>query len=114
MGQGNRTLNRCKTRVDARSQLLTLWNVNDASSAALIAEFYREFLTKGKSKAEALRQAKLAMLYDYDIKNGVMRGTIRTRNKNASAPARKATSANEQALLAARFWAGFVLIGDWR
>ena len=98
----------------ARSQLLTSWNVNDASSAALVTEFYRALFTEKKSEAEALRQAKLAMLHDYDIKNGAMRGAVRQRKKNTPAPARIANTAAEQAFLAAQYWAGFVLIGDWR
>ncbi|HJN07651.1 MAG TPA: CHAT domain-containing protein [Pirellulaceae bacterium] len=50
-------------------------------------------------------------LHDGD---SAMRGTVRQRKKNAPAPARLANTADEQAFLAAQYWAGFVLIGDWR
>jgi CHAT domain-containing protein/tetratricopeptide (TPR) repeat protein len=40
----------------ARSLLLSLWNVNDESTTALMAHFYREW-QKGASKSSALRSA---------------------------------------------------------
>lgn len=46
----------------ARSAVATLWSVSDASTAQLVERFYRE-LTAGKgNRAEALRQAQLALL----------------------------------------------------
>lgn len=44
----------------ARSLLLSLWNVNDESTAALMVYFYREW-QKGASKSTALRQAMLSV-----------------------------------------------------
>ena len=44
----------------ARSLLLSLWNVNDESTAALMVQFYREW-QKGASKSTALRQAMLSV-----------------------------------------------------
>ena len=44
----------------ARSLLLSLWNVNDESTAALMVHFYQEW-QKGASKSAALRQAMLAV-----------------------------------------------------
>jgi CHAT domain-containing protein len=49
-------------RSGARSTLATLWSVKDESTAGLMAEFYREIAQPGVSKAEALRQAQLAVL----------------------------------------------------
>lgn len=49
-------------RSGARSTLATLWSVRDRSTAALMAEFYRELTQTEVSKAEALRQAQLALL----------------------------------------------------
>ncbi len=45
----------------ARSTLATLWLVDDDSQAILMQEFYKA-LTHGKSKAEALRSAQIALL----------------------------------------------------
>ena len=51
-------------RAGARSTLATLWQVNDASSAQLMNQFY-EHLTRSKvSKAEALRRAQMSLLTD--------------------------------------------------
>jgi CHAT domain-containing protein/tetratricopeptide (TPR) repeat protein len=44
----------------ARSLLLSLWNVNDESTTALMAHFYREW-QKGAAKSSALRSAMLSV-----------------------------------------------------
>lgn len=44
----------------ARNTITTLWQVSDAASAELMQQFYRR-LAGGMDKAEALRQAKLAL-----------------------------------------------------
>ncbi|MEA5533663.1 CHAT domain-containing protein [Crocosphaera sp. XPORK-15E] len=49
-------------RAGARSTLATLWSVNDQAAAVIMKQFYRQLATKKSSKAEALRQAQLAML----------------------------------------------------
>jgi CHAT domain-containing protein len=49
-------------RSGARSTLATLWSVRDRSTAALMAEFYQKLTQTEVSKAEALRQAQLALL----------------------------------------------------
>jgi CHAT domain-containing protein len=49
-------------RAGARSTIATLWSVNDQASAALMGQFYRQLATQNVSKAEALRQAQLALL----------------------------------------------------
>lgn len=49
-------------KAGARSTLATLWSVDDQTSSALMIKFYQE-LTQGKlNKAQALRQAQLAVL----------------------------------------------------
>lgn len=49
-------------RSGARSTLATLWAVNDASTARFIAEFYQQLLQPQVSKAEAVREAQLALI----------------------------------------------------
>lgn len=49
-------------RSGARSTMATLWQVNDASSAVLMAEFYSQLSQPGVNKAEALRRAQLSIL----------------------------------------------------
>ena len=67
----------------ARRVLVSLWQVEDESTAALMAEFYRRLLIDHHSAARALREAQIA---------------IRA----------------QQQWRAPRYWAGFVLIGDWK
>ncbi|MEQ9237917.1 CHAT domain-containing protein [Coleofasciculus sp. E2-BRE-01] len=41
--------------------IASLWNVNDASTAELMSQFYQKYLQENLPPAEALRQAQLAM-----------------------------------------------------
>ena len=41
--------------------IASLWNVNDASTAELMSQFYQKYLQENMPPAEALRQAQLAM-----------------------------------------------------
>ncbi len=49
-------------RSGARSTLATLWAVRDQSTAGFMAEFYKQLTQPGVSRAEAVRQAQLALL----------------------------------------------------
>lgn len=49
-------------RSGARSTLATLWSVRDQSTAKLMTEFYNRLTQPNMTKAEALRQAQLALL----------------------------------------------------
>ncbi|ACB49978.1 unknown [Crocosphaera subtropica ATCC 51142] len=49
-------------RAGGRSTLATLWSVNDQATAVIMAQVYEQLSTNKLSKAEALRQAQLAML----------------------------------------------------
>jgi len=67
--------------------LLTLWNVNDASTGELMVEFYQSLMSSGHAtKAESLAAAQLALLRgDYGL-----------------------------AYRHPYYWAPFVMYGDWR
>lgn len=69
-------------RAGARSTLASLWQVDDQASARLMQEFYRALRIPGITRAEALRQAQVAVL----------------RNPRFRHP---------------RFWAPFILVGNW-
>ncbi|MFE4105910.1 CHAT domain-containing protein [Almyronema epifaneia] len=71
-------------RSGARSTLATLWQVNDASTAKLMGEFYRQLTQHPENtKAEALRLAQLTLLHEEDMTHHPF------------------------------YWAPFVLIGNW-
>ena len=79
----------------AQSVLASLWKVAYFSTSQMMAKFY-ELWVKGKlSKAEALRQAQIAM----------MRGKLD--------PAAAGTDASSQDFTHPFYWAPFELFGNW-
>jgi len=84
-GEGLLGLSRAFQYAGARSLLVSLWRVEDASTAALMARFYRH-LAAGEPKDESLRAAQRELL----------RGD---EGPAAALPSR---------------WAAFQLVGDWR
>ena len=66
-GDGVVGLSRALITAGVPSVMVSLWAVNDDSTSILMQRFY-EFLVTGElTKAEALRQAQLSLLYDEDI-----------------------------------------------
>ena len=77
--------------------MATLWRVDDESTSDLMIEFYGDYQKPNFTKAEALRQAQLALLQEPDkAANG----------KSAKAGTKKYAHPY--------FWAPFILIGNWR
>ncbi len=64
-GQGMMSLSKGFYYAGAKSLVTTLWKINDKSTVKLMEYFY-ENLSKGKSKPEALREAKLKYLETTD------------------------------------------------
>ncbi|HIK04144.1 MAG TPA: CHAT domain-containing protein [Trichormus sp. M33_DOE_039] len=56
-------------RTGVRSTLATLWSVNDEATADLMGLFYKELANSKQTKAEALRNAQLALLKDPQYKH---------------------------------------------
>jgi CHAT domain-containing protein/tetratricopeptide (TPR) repeat protein len=83
-GEGVIGLTRAFMYAGAKTVGVTLWSVNDASTAKLMGEFYNHFLTKKHSTpVGAMRAAREAMIAD----------------ERFNAP---------------YYWAGFVLVGEWQ
>ena len=83
----------------ARAVMATLWEVDDASVGLLMATFYKLWVTTpGMTKAEALRQAQLALLH----------GTAGSAGTPPGSPAAASRYANSY------YWAPFILIGNWK
>ena len=94
------------------SVVASLWKVDDSSTAALMASFYRNLKTM--TKADALRQAQLEMIRgnvssDLLARRGV--GGIgklgETRGPVLHAPSSATISTSHP-----YFWAPFILVGD--
>ena len=49
-------------KAGARSTIATLWQINDKSTAELMAQFYKQLKNRRLSRAEALRSAQLHFL----------------------------------------------------
>jgi CHAT domain-containing protein len=60
-GEGILGLTRAFFYAGVRNVAVSLWNVNDSATAALMESFYRN-LNRGMPKGEAMRQAKLNLL----------------------------------------------------
>ncbi len=90
-----------------KSVVGTLWYVSDAGTLALMAEFYQH-LKKAPIKAEALRQAQLAMLSGQArIKNG----TLRAGGEEVRLPPEVVGNGSLN-LSHPYYWAGFALFGS--
>jgi CHAT domain-containing protein len=114
-GEGLISLQRGFHLAGVRSTLTSLWKVDDAATKALMVEFYTNLWEKRLSKLEALRQAQLTMLHEYDAELGKLRGWGAT---TAADPAKLAEARRkvrtDRGPLPPFYWAAFVLSGDWR
>ena len=60
-GEGVYGLRRAFVMAGAESQLISLWKVSDAGTAALMTDYYQRLLKK-QGRSDALRQTQLAFL----------------------------------------------------
>lgn len=75
-------------RAGVRSVLATLWKIADVSTPAIMARFYGNLTGSGMGRAQALREAQLALM------EGRLDGDAKHRSPT--------------------YWAPYVLVGDWR
>lgn len=90
----------------AKSALASLWYVSDTGTLALMSEFYRQ-LQQVPIKAEALRQAQIAMIQG---KVRIQDGQLLSSRGSVSLPAEIALSDNT--LSHPYYWAAFMIIGS--
>jgi CHAT domain-containing protein len=114
-GEGLMGLQRAFQVAGARTLISSLWSVDDAATAALFDTFYANLWEKNLGKMEALRQAQLTMLREYDPRTGKLRGPGATASVDPDklAGAQEA-SRKEDEPLPPFYWAAFVVSGDWR
>jgi CHAT domain-containing protein len=88
--------------------------VDDQAARLLMVQFYKNWLDSGMSKSDALREAKLALLH------GKLSGEAGAPSgrgaKEEFAPDLKPGDRTLRAPKYShpRYWAPFVLVGDWR
>jgi CHAT domain-containing protein len=97
-GEGVFGLQRAFSLAGATSVVASLWKVEDMATKTLMVEFYRNLWKRKLGKLDALRQAQLAMLKNYEPSAG----TLRRRTNQTRAP------------LPPFFWAAFAFSGNWR
>ena len=128
LGEGLSSVQRGFQVAGVDSTIASYWKVDDEETKRLMEECSTDnWLRKGKSKLEALRMAQLQLLNDPKVITKSQAREIRRKsnstktaphakaegkdNKNSNPPAgsqRKKTSSHP------RYWAAFVLSGDWR
>jgi CHAT domain-containing protein len=104
-GEGLLGLQRAFQVSGAGTTVASLWQVDDAATRALMDEFYRNLWEKKLPKIEALRQAQLKMLREYDPQKGTLRGVGGVRQLDTDGKPER---------LPPFYWAAWVLSGDWR
>jgi CHAT domain-containing protein len=95
----------------AGAVMASLWPVSDAATPRLMRDFYAGLMEGGLDKAEALRQAQIAMLHSSDLVADLEAET-QTANRAAAAldaPEAPATAGFDHPY----FWSAFVLMGNW-
>lgn len=100
-GAGVYGLRRALVLAGSETQVMSLWQVDDAATRDLMADYYTR-LQRNEGRTEAMRQAQLAML----------RGETGSRARGTRTPSRAAAAnaANAHPF----YWAAFISSGDWR
>ncbi|MEO1146111.1 MAG: CHAT domain-containing protein [Cyanobacteria bacterium J06638_22] len=97
-------------RSGARSTIASLWYVSDEATFRLMVALYANLASAGTTKAEALRQAQLAMINgdtEFVVRGGD-RGPTRTIDLSEN-PAQVNLN-----LAHPYYWSAFVLVGNWQ
>ena len=119
-GEGLSGLQRAFQISGADSVVASLWKVDDQATTILMQEFYRNLFLKKMSKIDALREAQLWMLNnpksalasDNETKRDLVpdgKKPIKDTRTKAAKP-----KADSVAKTPVRYWAAFMLSGDWK
>ena len=94
------------------SVVASLWKVEDSSTAALMASFYKNLKTM--SKVEALRQAQLALITGKASSDLLARRGVGGIGKLGEVPEERNRTASSASISTSHpfFWAPFILVGD--
>jgi CHAT domain-containing protein len=93
-------------RTGAKAAIASLWQVSDGGTQALMDAFYAA-LGKGSTKAEALRQAQIALITGDYTALGEQRGLVVQQQINNSLPSQVSNRLSHP-----YYWAPFILIGN--
>ncbi|MDY7016407.1 MAG: CHAT domain-containing protein, partial [Cyanobacteriota bacterium] len=93
-------------RAGARATMASLWSVDDGGTQTLMNAFYEALQQDGMTKAEALRQAQMALI------SGDYRAVEGERSAGTVASLNPVESRGENRLSHPFYWAPFILIGN--
>ena len=91
----------------SRAAIASLWSVNDGGTQALMDAFYAALKTGKFSKAEALRQAQIALITGKSKKTGQQRSSIEIEAIAEGLPPSVVNRLSHP-----YYWAPFILIGN--
>jgi CHAT domain-containing protein/tetratricopeptide (TPR) repeat protein len=97
----------------ASSVMASLWSVSDESTALLMKEFYKNWVS-GMTKAEALRQAQIAMLNGHIRPGAAASGNNRGMTTHAPVQQGGFTPDKARPFAHPYYWAPFLIYGNWR
>jgi CHAT domain-containing protein len=100
-GAGVYGLRRALVLAGSETQVMSLWQVDDAATRDLMSDYYTR-LQRGEGRNEAMRQAQLGML----------RGEAENRMKTTRT--RPAAAKTDDRHAHPFYWAAFISSGDWR
>jgi CHAT domain-containing protein len=89
----------------------SLWNVNDAATAALMTKFYHELWVNKKEPLAALREAQLTVYYNPELIPDLSGERGAPKLKEAVAFRSGSASAGGKTRADTKLWAAFVLSG---
>lgn len=113
-GEGIAGLQRAFQIAGAKSVVASLWKVDDQATVELMKLFYSNLWQKKMPTLDALHNAQITMLEQYDVKTGQLRG-LGTKAVPRSTESNNSQSNNSSRdRLPPRYWAAFQLSGDWR
>jgi filamentous hemagglutinin family protein len=95
-------------KAGVKTAIASLWQVSDSGTLGLMTELYKNLKT-APIKAEALRQAQIAMIKgQVGIENGVLRTSVR----GVSLPPESPEATQKKDLKHPYYWAAFTMIGS--
>jgi CHAT domain-containing protein/tetratricopeptide (TPR) repeat protein len=92
----------------AKAVIASLWLVNDASTSQLMQQFYQNLSTGKMTKAQALREAQIAMIQDSKIQSG----DVNRSSVNYTPGQSRNSESISHNLSHPYYWSPFILIGN--
>lgn len=113
-GEGIAGLQRAFQIAGAKSVVASLWKVDDQATVELMKLFYSNLWQKKMPTLDALHDAQITMINQYDAKTGLMRGLGTNAVPRATDSNTSQSNNISRDRLPPRYWAAFQLSGDWR